>query len=122
MPRQLKKRVALTDNVAGWIAGAVALISVIILDTRGLPQKWHAAVMWTVCAFASVVVFSRKRLSSWQFWVSWTICLAFHVVLMWVLFAQLLRSLVVLGMLYVVPLAFLESLLLFAVLSKPSRK
>lgn len=117
MPRILRSHSTLSDSTIGWIAAALGLIAAIILDKGDAPHRWHAAIMWTGCAFGSVIILSRRKWGSWRFWVPFTVCLALHFVAMWVIFAQLFASLTVLGTLYVIPLAFIESIFLSGVIS-----
>jgi len=105
----------------GWVGIALGLIAAIILDKGSAPHKWHAAIMWTFVAFFSVLIWGRQKRNSWLFWVFWAACLVFHVIAMWVIFGQLLPRLI-LGTLYVVPLAFLESLFLFLGFLRLERK
>jgi hypothetical protein len=106
MPRILKGRIARSDDALGWIGLALVLIAAIILDKGSPPHKWHAAIMWTFVAFFGVLIFGRKKRRSRLFWILWSTCLVFHVFAMWAIFGQLLPRLI-LGTLYVVPIAFI---------------
>ncbi|SRR5260370_3182515 len=121
MSRILKKRIALSDTAMGWIGAAIGLIAAFILDTKEQPQKWHAAIMWTVCAFGGLISFSRERWASWRFWLLGAVCLVVHVFMMWVIFAKILTFVRFLGTLYVVLPAFIESLLLWVIIMKVER-
>lgn len=113
-----KKPQVFSDNALTWFAAALALCVAILLDQRGLPQKWHAAIVWTVGTFGSLVIMFRRR---WYLWGFWALLLAFfilHLVLMWTLFSKVLANLLVLGMLYVIPLALIESVVLMILLSQ----
>ena len=114
------KRNAQSDAL-GWVAIALGLIAAIILDKGAPPHKWHAAIMWTLVALFGVLIWGRQKRNLWLFWVFWAACLLLHVVAMWVIFGQLLPHLI-LGTLYVVPLAFIESLVLFVVFLRLERK
>jgi hypothetical protein len=120
MPPDPRKRSSLSDDTFGWIGLALVLIAAIILDKSSQPHKWHAAIMWTFCALFGVLIFGREKRTSLLFWLFWTTCLALHVVAMWMIFALALPRLVV-GTLYVVPLAFMESLLLVVLFYKLER-
>lgn len=111
---------SLSDNAIVWSAALVALIAAIILDKGSAPHKWHAAIMWTGVAFYGVLIFGRGKWRSWLFWIFWVACLALHGVAMWLIFGVLLPRLV-LGTLYVVPLAFVEALFLIGVFSRLER-
>jgi hypothetical protein len=121
MPRGLKNRAVSSDNILGWIGIALVLIAAIILDKGSAPHKWHAAIMWTFVALLGVLIFGRKKRGSLPFWIFWTGCLALHVFAMWLIFAQLLPRLI-LGTLYVVPIAFIEAIFLVGMFSKLERK
>jgi len=118
--RTLKKAIAGTDDIFGWIGLALVLAAAIILDRGGAPHKWHAAVMWTFCALFGVLIFGRKWRGSWLFWIFWVTCLTGHAFAMWLIFGELLPRLI-LGTLYVVPIAFVESIFLVGVFSKLER-
>lgn len=115
---KLKKQKAVSDNTVEWIIAGLALVAIIIFDREGMPQKWHAATMWTGVAFGPSTLWLRKRWRSWSFWLCWTIYLILHVLLMWILFEYLLARVKILGMLYVVPFAAVEAFVLLVLLSK----
>ena len=110
-PPASKKRIPLSDDTFGWFGLALVVIAAIILDKGSQPHKWHAAIMWTFAALFGLLVFGRNKRTSRLFWLFWATCLVLHIIAMWVIFNQLLPRLI-LGTLYVVPLAFMESLLL----------
>jgi len=120
MPRILKKRAGPSDDALGWIGLALVLIAAIILDKGSAPHKWHAAIVWTFGALFCFLIFARNKWGSWLFWIFWATSLGLHVLAMWAIFAQLLPRLI-LGTLYVMPLAFVESILLLGVFSKVER-
>lgn len=115
------EKTSLSDDALGWIGIALGLIVAIILDKGSPPHKWHAAIMWTFVALFGVLVWGRQKRNSWIFWYFWGACLLIHVFVMWVIFGQLLPRLI-LGTLYVVPLAFAESLFLFVLFLRLERK
>lgn len=121
MPRKLGYRVAASDEVLGWVGIALVLVAAIVLDKGSAPHKWHAAIMWTFVALFGLLILGRKKRASWLFWIFFTVSLAVHVFAMWLIFAQLLPRLI-LGTLYVVPLAFVESVLLLVLFSTLERK
>jgi len=77
-------------------------------------------MMWTFVALFGLLVVGKNMCGAWLFWVFWVRCLSLHVVAMWIIFDQLLPRLI--PGTYVVRLAFVESLLLFVMLSKLERK
>jgi hypothetical protein len=117
----LKKRITGGEDFFGWSALSLVLIAALILDKGSAPHKWHAAIMWTFCALFGLVIFGRTKRGSWIFWIFWATCLALHISLMWLIFAQLLPRLI-LGTLYVVPIAFIEALFLIGIFSKLERR
>jgi ABC-type Fe3+-siderophore transport system permease subunit len=120
MQRILRKRIA-SDDVLGWTAVAVALIAAIVLDKGSAPHKWHAAIIWTVVAFLGLLKFSQRKWNSWRFWIFCVACLGLHVFAMWAIFGQLLPRLV-LGTLYVIPLAIVEAIFLTGIFYRLERK
>ena len=121
MHRASKKAFFLSDDAIGWVGIALGLIAAIILDKCAPPHKWHAAIMWTFLALFGVLVWGRQKRNLWLFWLFWAASLVLHVIAMWVIFGQLLPRLI-LGTLYVVPLAFVESLFLFVAFIRLERK
>jgi hypothetical protein len=120
-PTPSRNRTPLSDDAIGWIGLAFGLIAAIIFDRNSPPHKWHAAIMWTFVALFGLLVFSRSKRGSSLFWIFWATCSLLHVAAMWAIFGQILPRLIV-GTLYVVPLAFIESLLLFVVFLKLERR
>src|SRR5581483_6860996 len=120
--RTVRHSASLSDNALEWIGVILGLTAIMVFDKRGMPQKWHAAVMWTLCTFGPFLVISRRRWRFWNFWTAWAICLGFHVCAMCVIFARIFARIEVLGMLYVVPLGFLEFIFLLPIIPKVERK
>jgi hypothetical protein len=118
MSRVLKKPIYFSDTLIGWMVAAIGLFAAFMLDTKEQPQKWHAAIMWTACAFGGVVIGHREKWQSWRFWLFWVICLSVHLFAMWLIFAKILKSIRILGTLYMVPLALIEVIFLRIVMTK----
>jgi hypothetical protein len=116
--KKAKKQILISDDTASWIGVALALAAAIVFGRYGMPQKWHAAIMWTVVAFGPPTVTRRKRWGSPSFWGLWTLFLALHLLIMWIVFYYLLAKVKVLGTLYVVPLAAIEAFVLLVLFSK----
>jgi hypothetical protein len=116
-----RKKIPSSDDLLGWIGIALGLVAAIILDKGSPEHKWHAAIMWTVGAFIGVPIWGRQKRSSWLFWVFWAVCLLLHVIAMWAIFGQLFPRLI-LGTLFVIPFAFVESLFLFVAFIRLERK
>jgi hypothetical protein len=68
--RILGKRILSSDNALSWICVGLALLAAIILDEDGLPNRQHAAIVWTVVALFGVLAFDRKKRNSGRFWLS----------------------------------------------------
>jgi hypothetical protein len=111
MPRPLKNSNEQTLKVLGWVIPALALGSVIILDERSGSNRWHAAVVWTPVALSGVLVWGQKAWKWKSFWLFWVTCFIIHVRTMWLIFRKLFPH-SMLGTLYVIPIAFGESVLL----------
>lgn len=120
MPRILKKRIAGSDDALGWVGLTLVLIAAIILDKGAAPHKWHAAIMWTFVAFFGALIFGRKKRSSWLFWIFWLTCLGLHALAMWLIFGRFFSHLI-LGTLYVIPIAFIEAIFLVGMFAKLER-
>jgi hypothetical protein len=105
------KKNRFSDDALGWIGSALALVAAIVLDKGSPPHKWHAAIMWTSVALFGVLIWGRNKRGSGLFWIYWSACLLVHVLAMWLIFGRLLPRLI-LGTVYVVPFAFIESILL----------
>jgi hypothetical protein len=105
----------------GWICLTLVLIAAIILDRGSPPRKWHAAIIWTGVALFGLLIFGRQARKFWRFWFFGAVCLVLHVFMMWVIFGQLLPHLI-LGTLYVIPLAFIESIFLLCIFAKLNRR
>jgi hypothetical protein len=114
----MKKPNEISEDAISWMVMGLVLIAAIIFDRRGMPQRWHAAIMWTVVAFGPVTMTRRKRWGSASFWGKWTIYLSLHMLLMRVVFAYLLANVKVVGTLYAVPFGAIETFVLLALLSK----
>ena len=121
MSRGLNGEKVASDDILGWIGIAVALIAAIVLDKGSAPHKWHAAIMWTFVTLLCLLRFGRKKWKSSAFWIFWGACLVLQMIAMWLIFGQLLPRLI-LGTLYVVPLAFIEAIFLIGIFSKLERR
>jgi len=120
-PPASRIKTSLADNTFGWICVVLGLIAAIILDKHSPPHRWHAAIMWTTLALFGLLIWGREKRNLFLFWIFWSACALFHIFAMWVIFSQLLPRLI-LGTLYVVPFAFVESLFLFIVFLKLERR
>ncbi len=120
MPRILREKVRVNDDALGWIGIGVVLVAAFILDRNGPPHRWHAAIVWTISTFFGLLVFGRRKRTSLLFWLFWIACLALHTFGMWLFFTKLLPRLI-LGTLYVIPVAVLEAILLTGIFYRLER-
>lgn len=104
------------------IAALVAIFAAIIQFKLGAPQKWHAAITWTVLPFSVVIMAFRRYWTSWRFWVALSLCLGLHALIMWEIFGRLLAEVQWLGTIYVLPFEFVEAFLLIFVVAQLMRK
>ena len=108
---QLKTRKGIRiEDAIPWIVALLGLAAAVVLDTPSQPHRWHAAIMWTVCAFTCAVLFGRPRWGSAGFWLFYASFLGLHLFAMWVLFGKLLPANRYLGTVYVAPLGFVEGI------------
>lgn len=114
----MKKHTEVSENAISWMVMGLVLVAAIIFGRLGMPQRWHAAIMWTVVAFGPATMMRRKRWRSFSFWGKWAIYLSLHLLLMWVLFEFLLAKMAVIGTLYAVPFAAIEGFVLLVLFSK----
>jgi hypothetical protein len=104
---------AISDDQLSWLSLVLAFVAMIVLDRHGSTHRWHAAIVWTNSALYGVAILGRRWWTSGLFWAFWIAALGFHVAIMWLLFGLVLPRLL-LGTLYVIPLAVLEAFALFA--------
>ncbi|HUB29205.1 MAG TPA: hypothetical protein VL967_05885 [Terracidiphilus sp.] len=113
----MRKQSVVSDKAFEWIIALLALAALIEFGRLGMPQKWHAAIVWTAVAFGPITIVLRKRWSLWAFWLSWSISFSLHLIGMWLVFADLLAKVRYLGTLYVVPFAAIEAFVLLVLLA-----
>ena len=100
------------------LGAVVALALATIADRRGMPQKWHAAIVGTVVPFGVVVLSYRLRWRRWSFWASLAICLIVHTLAIWTIFQYALWDVHTLGTLVWTPVAFVEMFVLLVALKR----
>jgi len=108
----MTRKTEISGKVISWTSAILALAAALIFNKFDMPQKWHAAGMWTLVAFVPATAFCRRWWNNWRFWIVWSGYLAIHLFFMVVVFQWLLRRFATIGTLYVVPLAFFECFLL----------
>jgi hypothetical protein len=95
-------------------AAAVALI----MDAAGMPHKWHTAIFGTLVPFTTVLLLRRKSWARQTFWLSLWFLLALHIGFICVVFGIVLRRVITLGLLWWLPIAFLEVFILLDLLRR----
>ena len=105
-----------SDNVLSWFFAGVCLCVAVFFDKHGTAPRLHAAIAWTGIPFSSAVMLCRDRWGTTAFWVSWLALLCGHIGLMWLVFCYLFPSAFI-GMLYIMPLAFMETYLVLMCVS-----
>jgi hypothetical protein len=94
----------------------------VILDRRGMPQKWHAAIVGTCVSFGGVSwVFHARWRRPW-FWLAFVICFAAHMLMIWVVFGQILAGTKYFGILIWAPIAFAEGIVLLGFIPALERR
>src|ERR1700739_1954254 len=116
MPGILKKRKGASDNVVGWVGVFVTVVTLYVLDNPSEPHKWHPAIVWSCTAFSTIALFGRARWQSWRFWALCILFLLLHVLAMWWIFGRLLPAGHVWGTFYVMPIGFVEGILLLGLI------
>jgi hypothetical protein len=107
-------RRSISDNLIVFLIVVGALAAAWMMDSLGMPQKWHAAVIWTGAALTGSILVFRKRWARPTFWIALVTCFAVHIFAMWLIFQHLLSSISFVGMLYAIPLALVEGGILLA--------
>ena len=108
--RVLKRRRLRIEDVIPWIGGLIALAAAMLLDVPSDPHKWHAAIVWSICAFTCILLFGRSRWSWRGFWLLGAAFLVIHLFAMWLLFGKLITPNRHIGTLYVAPIGFVEGI------------
>jgi ABC-type iron transport system FetAB permease component len=120
--KQRKKRVLTRENFGILVMALLALALATITDRRGMPHKWHAAILGTVIPFGVVVLSYPLRWSRWSFWVSLGICLIVHTLAIWIVFQHILSNIQNLGILLWLPIAFIEMFVLLVAVKRVEEK
>lgn len=103
-------------DLSGTLILVIGLVALLVgehyIRDPSNPLRWHAAVMWTVVAFASLFLWSTLFRRSWRFWVFSSAALATHIFAMWYLFGVLLPHALI-GTLWVSGLGLIEGFALY---------
>lgn len=101
---------SLVENLVGFSLCAVAALVAVVMKA---PDKWLAAIYETVCVFVVTIFFFRVRWRYGRFWLIVAATFLVHLVLTWLVFAVLLRSMDDLSLSACIPFVFLEGALLY---------
>jgi hypothetical protein len=111
MTRRAKRRPRLKDDVVGWVGVLITIVALYVIDNPSEPHKWHPAIVWSCTAFSTIALFGRTQWQSWRFWALFMVFLLLHVFAMWWVFDKIVPAGHVWGTLFVVPIAFVEGIL-----------
>jgi hypothetical protein len=100
------------ENILLFLCGSAFLVFLVWGDHRNVSPKWLTAVGGTFVTFVGLIGVFRKWWRAWEFWVSFAICLAFHALLVWILFRHVLSGMREFPFILWFPVAFLEGLVL----------
>lgn len=103
-----KPRKPWTENAIIAIVSVAAVLMAIILDKAGMPHKWHTALFGTLVPFTTVILLRKPSWARRTFWLSLWFLLALHIVFICVVFGIVMRRVVILGLLWWLPIAFVE--------------
>lgn len=118
-----KKRSTLRENIVLLFGVCATLVAAILMDGRGMPQKWHAAIFGTALPFCFVVaIYPSSWLKRWSFWASIAICLGIHLIGIWVFFRYFLGKNQQLGWALWLPVAAVEAIVLVVAVKKTEEK
>lgn len=117
-----RKRLLRRENLALLIGVAIALALATFMDRRGMPHKWHTAILGTVVPFGVVIVTFPLRWKRWSFWAALAICLAVHTILIWIFFQYVLSNVRTFGLLLWFPVPFVEMFVLFVAVKRVEEK
>lgn len=117
-----RHRTVVGDDAVYWAGMIAGFVAILFVDHLSMPQKWHAAIMWTFCALGLATVMGRRWWMSRLFWSLWTILLCLHLLVMWGLFEHLFTAVRVVGMMSVIPFGFIEGFILVVVFARINRR
>jgi hypothetical protein len=120
---QIRHRSSIQENLGLLIGVSVTIVAAIIMDGKGLAQKWHAAIFGTTVPFVFVVLsYPSAWLRRWSFWTSVAICLTLHLIGIWIFFQYGLINVSRLGWGPWLPIAAVEAVALLVVVKKIEEK
>jgi hypothetical protein len=116
------KRLLSRENIGIVIGMLITLALATITDRRGMPHKWHTAIFGTILPFMVVILSFPLRWKRLSFWAAFTICLAIHTVTIWIFFQYALLNVRTFGLLLWLPVAFVETFVLFVAVKRVEEK
>jgi hypothetical protein len=116
---QIRHRSLIQENLGLLIGVSVKIVAAIIMDGKGMAQKWHAAILGTTVPFVSVVLsYPSAWPRRWSFWTSVAICMTLHLIGIWIFFQYGLINVSRLGWGLWLPIAAVEAVALLVVVKK----
>jgi hypothetical protein len=122
MREPTKLRSSTSDNIIFLIASVFAIATAEMMDQRGMPQKWHAAIVGTLLPFAIVIMNYRRWWLRWFFWASLAICFFIHIIFISIFFQYAIANVQSLGILAWTPIAFVETFVVIVAVKKLAEK
>ena len=113
-----KVRLRSSEKLILAVAALIALALAEVASRRGMPQRWDVAIAGTVVPFGVALMNFRRLWSRISFWISFLICLAAHTFVIWVVFQRLLASIQRMGIIFWVPIMFIELFVLIVVIAR----
>jgi Kef-type K+ transport system membrane component KefB len=104
-------RVSIKEQLFLVLIAAFLGLCVLML---GVADKWFAAIFWTVSTFAGVLaLYRKKKLNRRSLGLAIMAVFVGHLMLMWVIFAIVLRKREDVGLLVCIPFIFVESFFVY---------
>jgi hypothetical protein len=97
-----------TENLILICISIGAAGAVVGMNIAGMPHKWHTAIFATIVPFTTVILLRSASWSRQTFWLSLWLLLGIHSFLIYVVFGVMMRRVLTFGLLWWLPLAFLE--------------
>jgi hypothetical protein len=108
-----RKRLLSRENVGLFMMGVVTVALMIIVEYKGMPDKWLTAIFGTVVPFTVVVIGCHLMWRRWSLWAALAICLAIHSLAIWAFFQYALSDSQSIGFLLWFPISLVEIFVLF---------
>lgn len=103
------------------VAVALAIVSASVGLFFRLDQKWHTAFLLVFVPFWVISALRTQRGRVSAFWTSFSLYLLVQMVLVWLVFAILLRGVGVVGMIYAFPIIMVETVIFDIAIRKTQR-